>query len=93
MPTELIFMWLVQLNQLVESSTNKLDCIESKNLLVSLSINSNRIKSKNLFISFLINPNHTKCKSFSDNCCKNNSAKNKKMRGEEVESNDSKGPK
>lgn len=88
MLTESIFFWLAQLSQLIDSCSNKLNCIESKSLLVSLFIYLNCTKSKSLLIGPPINFDRTKSKSFNDNCCRNNSIITKKVSNEEVEKDD-----
>lgn len=82
MPTKLVLLQLAQLNQLVSFSTNRLDCIKNKSLLISPPIDFNRTKSKNF------DPDYTKNKNFSNNYCKNNDAKSKQMGGEKVKKDD-----
>lgn len=89
--TELVFIWLAQFSQLIGTPTNMLNRIESERLFVDLSTNSNCTKSKSLLISPFINPDRTKSKSLSDNCCKKNSAKSKRVGNEQVDKDDSEG--
>lgn len=88
-PIESIFLWLAQLSQLISPSTNRLYRIESKKPFVSLLTNPNCIESKSLLISPITNPNYTKSKSLSNNCCKTNGAKSKRMGSKKVKRNDS----
>lgn len=83
----------MQLSLLVSPFTNRLDHIKSENLLVGLSTNPDRTESKSLLIGLLTNPNCIKSKSFSDNCCKNNGTKSKRIGGEEVKKDNSESPK